>query len=104
MGFNAIAYVAAAVGTALVANQQDASRKAANAQKDAQAAATVQAAQQANLADQANNKANAKQPDIAALLASNMNKQGGAGSTMLTGSSGVDPSTLLLGKSTLLGS
>lgn len=58
--------------------------------------------QQAELADQANNKANAKTPDILALLAANKSP-GGVGSTMLTGPGGVDTSKLTLGRNTLLG-
>lgn len=64
-----------------------------------------QAADQARRdADQAFNRANPKKPDAAAMLYGNQQAgSGGAGSTMLTGSQGIDPSTLSLGKSTLLG-
>ena len=64
-----------------------------------------QAADQARSeADQAFNRANPKKPDAAQMLYDNQRaNSGGTGSTMLTGSQGIDPSTLSLGKSTLLG-
>lgn len=47
---------------------------------------------------------NAKQPNTQKLLDENVQAAlGGSGSTMLTGSTGVDPASLLLGKNTLLG-
>lgn len=50
------------------------------------------------------NAAGAKAPDTGALMAANeAAAKGGAGSTMLTGVGGVDPSLLTLGKNTLLG-
>lgn len=64
-----------------------------------------QAAQAQQLAsDEANNRANAKRPDVAALMSANVlaSKNGQAG-TMLTGPSGVDTTDLKLGKSNLLG-
>jgi hypothetical protein len=53
----------------------------------------------------ATNAANQKTPDISSILsqAANASKVG-VGSTMLTGSGGVTPGSLNLGKSTLLGS
>jgi len=55
-------------------------------------------------ADQQFNAANPKRPNSSALADANkMAASGGAGSTMLTSPAGVDPSSLLLGKSTLLG-
>ena len=77
----------------------------ASAQRGAQQQAKDAAAKQADAADQANNRANAKSPDVAAMLTANQNAAtGGAGSTMLTGTAGVNPGTLQLGKNTLLGS
>lgn len=72
--------------------------KAANQQAKDNALAT------AKQADQANNRANAKSPDSAAMMAANIlaGKAGQSG-TMLTGPTGVDPTTLTLGKSSLLG-
>lgn len=59
---------------------------------------------QLKAADEAMNKAGAKRPNTARILdeASQSGKSGASG-TMLTGSQGVDPSTLTLGKNTLLG-
>lgn len=75
-----------------------------NAQKSAAQQAQKAAATQADQADQANNRANAKTPDIAAMLSANQGAaKGGASGTMLTGTQGVDPTQLQLGKSTLLG-
>lgn len=65
-------------------------RKAAKTQKAAQAAATSQAAAQAQQAEQQYNRANQKQPALAALFNSNRRSVGkGVGSTFLTGTSGV---------------
>ncbi len=67
--------------------------------------AQSQAADQARTeADQAFNRANPKKPDVASMLYGNQQaNSGGAGSTMITGPQGVDPSGLSLGKTTLLG-
>lgn len=94
---------AAILGGVMLGNsvmQQQQAKKAADAQKEAQQATLAEAKKNADLQDQATNKANAKTPDIAALLKQNT---GGPGSTMLTGSGGIDPGTLMLGRSTLLG-
>ena len=73
-------------------------------QEDAQKQSVVQAQQQATQVDQANNNANKKQPNVSGILsAAQQAAKGGVGGTMLTGPQGVDPSTLTLGKSTLLG-
>lgn len=76
--------------------------KANQQQRAYQKSALEMSRKQADLADQANNKANAKTPNIAALLAGNQ-APGGVGSTMLTGPGGVDTSKLTLGRNTLLG-
>ena len=76
--------------------------KANQQQRTYQKSALEMSRKQADLADQANNRANAKAPDIAALLAGNQ-APGGVGSTMLTGPGGVDTSKLTLGRNTLLG-
>lgn len=79
--------------------------KAASAQQDAQNQALQNQSQQSALQDQAINRANPKQPNTAAAQsAMQQGAKGGPSGTMLTGPSGVDPSTLSLGKSTLLGS
>ncbi len=79
--------------------------RAAGAQSDAQNQAKDAAQKQATQADQALNRANQKSPDTAAILsgAQQAGKAGQSG-TMLTGPSGVDSSSLTLGKNTLLGS
>jgi len=78
-------------------NQQE---KALQQQKKAQSAAAGTAASEQRMSQQAQAAANRKAPDIASLMAS----AGTPGSnTMLTGPSGVNPNTLSLGKSTLLG-
>jgi Ni/Co efflux regulator RcnB len=79
-------------------------KKAAKSQEQAARQAVDQADKQAKMADEANNRANKKKPNVGAMLDANMQaSQRGAGSTMLTGPGGVDPSSLTLGKSTLLG-
>jgi hypothetical protein len=97
MAFSAIAAVAA-VATAYNGMEQRKDAKAAAAQ------ATANAKKTASAAERDTNAANAKAPDVASLLSGNQQAAtGGAGSTMLTGPSGVDPTALTLGKNTLLG-
>ena len=91
----------AAAGTA-VAYQSGQDQKAAaeKARQQAQSAA----ANQSSMADQANNQANQKRPDTSAILsAAQQSGKADASGTMLTGSQGIDPSALNLGKNTLLG-
>ena len=107
--------VAAYAGIGSVALQAYGANKTADAQNKATQQATDAATQTAatnkasataaaDLADQANNRANGKQPDVAGLSSQNaLNAKGGISGTMLTGPQGVDPQTLLLGKTTLLG-
>ena len=102
MSFVVVASVAAAamVGTTVAqgADQADAAKKS---MQQAQANADRTAKQ----ADQAFNQANQKKPDTSAILsAAQQAGKGGVSGTMLTGPSGVDPNSLTLGKSTLLGS
>ena len=94
--------VAAVTAAAYVGYQGYQANKANQQQREYQKNALEVSRKQAELADQANNKANAKTPDILALLAANK-APGGAGSTMLTGPGGVDTSKLTLGRNTLLG-
>ena len=98
-GWSAAVWTAIGVGvsTAVAVDSADAQRKAGNQAKDAARATALQA-------DEANNRANSRKPDSAASLAAAMlaGKSGQSG-TMLTGPQGVAPSTLLLGKSSLLG-
>lgn len=79
-------------------------QKQAGAAKDAAAQSQSSADKLYAQQDQANNKANARGPDTAALLAANqIQGQAGQSGTMLTGPLGVDPNDLSLGKNTLLG-
>lgn len=93
--------VAAAVGTgASIYSGMEQKKAADNASRQAQANADKMASE----ADQATNRANQKRPDTAAILgAAQQAGRAGASGTMLTGPTGVDPSTLQLGKNTLLG-
>lgn len=73
-------------------------------QRKAQKRAEVAAAEQARRAEQDFNRANRKSPNVSALLGANQQAASrGVGSTMLTGSGGVDSGSLSLGRSTLLG-
>lgn len=110
-----VAWVAAAIAavgvgvSAYNGDQQQAAQKKANAeaiaqQKAMQASQEKQTADQLKLAEQDTNKLNAKRPNTAGILgAAQQAGKSGASGTMLTGPSGVDPSALQLGKSTLLG-
>lgn len=90
-----------AVSTAVAVNSADTARSQGNKAADQ---AKANALFNQKQADEANNRANAKSPDTAAAMAANMlaGKSGQSG-TMLTGSQGIDPNSLTLGKSTLLG-
>jgi uncharacterized protein HemX len=95
---------AAAAGAGATAygavSANDAQKKAMQQQKKAQSAAAGTAASEQRMSQQAQAAANRKAPDIAALMAS-ANTPGS--NTMLTGPGGVNPNSLSLGKSTLLG-
>ena len=96
--------IAAAAAISSAAYSIYSGERAASAQADAQAQAKANANKAAADADQANNRANQKRPDTLAILgAAQQAGKAGASGTMLTGPTGVDPSTLQLGKSTLLG-
>lgn len=77
-------------------------KKQSDAQKKAQRSAEAIAEKQKNQAEREFNRANAKTPDLAGIMASNKRAEG-AGSTMLTGPQGVSQDALSLGKNTLLG-
>jgi hypothetical protein len=95
----AIGVIAAAAGTAYTADQ---SRSAANRANDI---AKANAKKNLQLQDEATNKANAKSPDVLAMMAANMlSAKSGNASTMLTGPTGVDAGQLTLGRNSLLGS
>ena len=93
----------AAVATAGITYVQG--QDAAKQQKDAQNQAAAQAAKQEKTAEEQYNKANQKSADVSGVIAAAQQaaKQGGGG-TMLTGNTGVAPSSLTLGKTSLLGS
>lgn len=103
-GLSAIELAAVGVAAAGVGSSVYSARQGAIAQKNAGNQAIAAAKTNARLADEANNQANAKSPDVSAQLQANLaaGKQGAAG-TMLTGPGGIDPTTLTLGKSSLLG-
>lgn len=97
------ALAAAAVGSTVYSIYSG--EKARGAQKDAMEQAKQANAQTQAAADQALNRANPAKPNTAAnMSALQQQAKGGPSGTMLTGPTGVDPSTLSLGKSTLLGS
>lgn len=88
----------------VLAMQADAGKKQAKAAEEANRIAQDAAKANAKAMDEAANRANAKSPDVAAMLSANEQAaKGGAAGTMLTGATGIDPSTLQLGKNTLLG-
>jgi hypothetical protein len=100
MAAYAAVYVA---GTALAYNVYSGERASAK-QDDAMADAKVNQAKTETAADQAMNKANPKKPNtLSAMSSLQQAAKGGPSGTMLTGPSGVDASTLTLGRSTLLG-
>ena len=84
--------------------KESADQAASIAEKNA-AQVQANADKTAKAADEATNRANQKNPDTAAILsAAQQSGKAGASGTMLTGPTGVDVSTLQLGKNTLLGS
>ena len=89
-----------------IASGEDAKRKQANAlskQESAQTQAVNAAQGQRKKSEMAINQANRATPNVQGIMES-ASAMGGAGGTMLTGPTGVDPNALALGKSTLLGS
>lgn len=95
------AAIAAVVGTGFSIYQ---GITAQNAQDSAQRQAKKQADAQLLQGQQDMNRANAKHPDVNAILsAAQQAGKGGESGTLLTGTSGVAPGSLPLGKSTLLG-
>lgn len=95
----------AAAGDAMVDKPQQQAKDAAAAQQTAAEQATKSAERQADLAYNSAQRGQSKTPDVGSMLAGNQQAAKGGGSgTMLTGPGGVDPTTLNLGKNTLLGS
>lgn len=79
-------------------------KRTAKKQDAAQARALQQSQKAARQADIANNRANQKRANPAsALNAAKLAGKAGQSATLLTGSGGVDASSLSLGKPTLLG-
>lgn len=94
----AAAAVAGAAASVYQGQQQ------AKAQRSAADQAAQASAQQAAQAEQQFNRQNQKRPNVAGMTATNQQAaMGGAGGTMLTGPTGVDPTALTLGRNTLLG-
>lgn len=102
-GWTAATWLAVSAGVTAAATLYtgEQSRKAQNRAND-QAIANAKSQQLAS--DEAQNRANAKSPDSsAALTAAMLAGKAGQSGTMLTGPQGIDPNTLTLGKTTLLG-
>jgi hypothetical protein len=102
-GWGTAIWTAISVGASAAATtySADVARKSANQAND-QAIKAAKANAQA--ADEANNAANAKSPDAAAMMAANLAAgKAGASGTMITGPGGVDPNSLTLGKTSLIG-
>lgn len=100
----AITAVAAAVAVSAGVSYYNGQQQAA-ANKRAMNQAKENAEKQEKLAQEAMGRENQKKPDTNALLsAAQQAGKAGASGTMLTGPQGVDPGSLSLGKSTLLGS
>ena len=99
-----VAVAAVVVGGAAAVNSGYNANKANQQARSANNTAIVNAKKNAMLADEANGKANARSPDSDAMNSANVvaGKSGQSG-TLLTGTSGVDPNSLTLGKTTLLG-
>ena len=93
---------AAAIGNTVV--QANAAKKQEKQMKQATQEAKAASDKQASLMEQELNKQKARAPGIAGFKTANAQAgQAGMASTMVSGVGGVDPSSLLLGKNTLLG-
>ena len=108
-GAAVVGAAAAAAGAGYsIAAGEDAKRKQADAlgkQERAQTQAVASAETQRQQSQQLVNRANQKKPDVSSIMqAAADSSKGGAAGTMLTGPTGVDPNSLALGKSSLLGS
>ena len=98
MGLSAAVMVGTTLATAYNANQQKQQMK--GAQYRAEQAALKQEKQM----EQQMNAANKKRPNTTAMLDSAaQSSRAGQSGTMLTGTQGIDPAALSLGKNTLLG-
>lgn len=82
----------------------DNQRQQLELQRQAQANAMEQQKKADKMAEEATNKANSKRPDAQGIMAAaEQSAMAGDMSTMLTGSQGVKPEDLQLGRKTLLG-
>lgn len=99
-----LAIAAVTAVTSTMAYSAYTSNQASKRQAAAQREATAQAEKQAVQAEREFNRANAKKPNVGAIVASNQQAAlSGQAGTMLTGPTGIDPTKLELGKNTLLG-
>jgi len=108
VGAAAVGAGAAAAGVGLSAvsalQGQQAQQDAMRQQKKAQQAATAKAIGQQRQSEMVTNAANRRTPDINSIMsAASQAAKTGPSSTMLTGPGGVDPNSLALGRSSLLG-
>lgn len=104
MGALALGALSASASIVSGQKQQSAEKSAAN-QADANAQATLKASTEANNQANQNSAALPTSGTTGSQIMPGAGGKGGGGigSTMLTGPTGVDPSALSLGKSTLLG-
>lgn len=97
---------AASLGYGIYAGEKanKAQKQALKSQERTQAEARAMAERQQRSSEEAINRANRKAPDVNAILkAAQEAGTKGMSTSMLTGSRGVDPATLNLSRSTLLG-
>ncbi len=96
---SAVVVAGAGLGYSIHSGEQ-----AKNRQQIAQRQGKKRAEEQESQADQAFNKANRRKPNFVDMLRANQQAAGTGGSgTRLTGLAGVNPASLNLGRSTLLG-
>ena len=108
VGAAAVGAAAAAAGVGVSAASaiagQQAQQDAMRQQKRAQQAATSKAISQQRQSEMVTNAANRRTPDISSIMsAASQASKTGPSATMLTGPGGVDPTSLALGRSSLLG-
>ncbi len=113
MSFAVVATVATVATVVNTVNSINAAKDAERANQQAmgmQREAQAENRRQMGMQEMEFNKRNARAPDAANMIAQAQQAaktagggMGGAGSTMLTGPSGVDPAALSIGRNTLLG-
>jgi transcription initiation factor TFIID subunit TAF12 len=102
----AIALGAGAMGGSIYSGEQGKKqqKQSLRMQQQQQREAEARATSQQRRSEQEMARANAKKPDISAIMqAAQESSRAGAASTMLTGPRGVDPNALQLGRTSLLG-